>query len=142
MSERVSAVRRKSSVPISVSIASDKTNGKPPHPTENLFVRGQTIDLSESGIGFVVSAIRIKEYYLVGEDRTLLAELDLPGGKIQMQVVGRRYEQADIHSSVGQFFIGAQITQMTEHDREVYESFLQHSAKAANKVLQLKTGEG
>lgn len=142
MSERSAAVRRRLSVPISVSIEPEKTtSGKLlRHPTENLFVRGETIDLSETGIAFAVSAIRIKEYYLVGEERPLIADLDLPGGRIQMRIIGRRYEQTTAHSSVGQFLIGASISQMTETDREIYKDFLLHGGKAEGKLLQLKTG--
>ena len=141
MSERSAAARRRLSVPISVSFEPDKTTGSLRHPTENLFVRGETIDLSETGLAFVVSAIRIKEYYLVGEGRPLLAELDLPGGKVQMRIIGTRYEQTVIHSSIGQFLIGAKIVQMTATEREIYEDFLSQGGKTEGKVLQLKTGE-
>ena len=109
---------------------------------EPLSIRGETKDLSKTGIAFIVSAIRIKEYYLVGENRPLNAEIDLPDGtKIKMQVVGQRYEQVNIHDSVSEYFIGAKITQMNETEREIYEDFLKNGAKSKAGVLQLKTDQ-
>lgn len=141
VSKRVVAPRREFSVPISVSIGSDKSTGRLNMPAEKLTIRGETVDMSKTGIGFLVSAIRIKEYYLVGEDRTLFVELDLPNGRVKMQVVGRRYEHDDIHSSGAQFLIGASISNMTTENREAYEEFLRLGGKAKGKILQLKTDQ-
>ncbi|HSK73790.1 MAG TPA: PilZ domain-containing protein [Pyrinomonadaceae bacterium] len=142
VSKRVVAPRREFSVPISVSIESDKHTGRLNMPAEKLTIRGETVDMSKTGIGFLVSAIRIKEYYLVGEDRTLFVELDLPNGRVKMQVVGRRYEHNDdIHSSGAQFLIGASISNITTENREAYEEFLRLGGKAKGKILQLKTDQ-
>lgn len=110
-------------------------------PIAEFSIRGETKDMSKTGIAFVVSAIRIKEYYLVGEDRRLKAEVDLPNGKIEAQIIGTRYEQVGIHNSVSEFLIGAKILKMDEADREVYEDFLRLGGKAPKKsgVLQLNT---
>lgn len=142
VSKRVVAPRREFSVPISISIESGRNTGKLLMPTEKLSIRGETVDLSKTGIGFLVSSIRIKEYYLVGEDRPLIAELDLPNGRVKMQVVGRRYEHNDeIHSSGAQFLIGASIYGMTAENREAYEEFLRLGGKVKGKILQLKTDQ-
>ncbi len=103
-------------------------------------IRGETKDLSKTGIAFIVPSIRIREYYLVGASRPLNVEVDLPNGKIRMQMVGMRYEQIGIHDSVSDFLVGAKITKMDKADREVFEDFLQ-LGKMAKKggVLQLKT---
>lgn len=128
--------RRAMNVPICISIEPSRNTGKLIYPQERLSIRGETVDLSRSGISFNLSSIRIKEYYLVGEDRELKAELDLPNGKVQMKVIGRRYKQNDLHSSDSLFFIGASIVQMVAEDREIYEEFLQHKVKS--KILELK----
>jgi hypothetical protein len=119
------APRRKHQVPVKVWYEPEKSNGRLKQSTENLFMSGETHDLSTSGIGFLVSSIRIKENYLVGENRVLNAEIDLPGAKVRMQIIGRRYEQVGIHVSSSRYLIGASICQIQEADREVYEHFLQ-----------------
>ncbi len=91
----------------------------------NLCVRGETKDLSNTGVAFIVPSIRLREYYLVGENRVLEAELNLPDGKVKMQIIGERYEQlSDEHSSTTSYLIGARIAEMSCGDRDVYEQFL------------------
>lgn len=110
-------------------------------PIENLSILGETKDLSATGIAFIVSSIRLKEHYLVGEGRTLNAELDLPGGKIRMQVIGQRHEQFGEHISTARFLIGAKITKMSEQDREAYEDFLRYGKKHLKQSLALNIDE-
>ncbi|MGI8810915.1 MAG: hypothetical protein ACR2IH_00105 [Pyrinomonadaceae bacterium] len=105
-----------------------------------VFIIGETYDLSGSGIAFIVSSIRVKEHYLVGQDRTLVAELDLPGGAVVMRVVGKRYERVGVHLSMEKYLIGAEIVDMTDDDREAYDCFLKHggvSAKSATAALEM-----
>lgn len=143
VTKQIVAQRKELHLPIKISIAPDRMtgrlNGTSPEPFS---IRGETKDLSKTGIAFVVSAIRIKEYYLVGENRTLTAEIDLPDGtKVKMNVIGQRYEQINIHDSVSEYLIGTKISQMNETDREVYEDFLKNGAKSKAGILQLKTDQ-
>lgn len=126
IAERMVAPRRKHQVPVKVWFEPEKGSGRLKQSTENLYISGETHDLSSSGIGFLVSSIRIKEFYLVGENRVLNAEIDLPGAKVRMKIIGQRYEQVGIHISTSRYLIGASICQIEEADREVYEHFLQH----------------
>ena len=141
VSKRAVAPRREVSVPVKIGIEPERVTGALRMPPKTLILRGETRDLSKTGISLVLSAIRIDNAYLVGEGRELNAELDLPGGKITMKIVGQRYEQTGIHSSVAQFLIGARIVKMDEHDREIYEDFLRRGANNKGKILQLKTKE-
>ncbi len=111
-------------------------------PVENLVITGETKDMSRSGVGFIVSAIRIHENYLVGGGRILNAELDLPGGKIQMQIVGMRYEEVGQHISTARFLVGAKITQMSDENREIYEYFLRHGNKRKKGSFALGIDKG
>ena len=143
VTKQIVAPRKESHLPIKISITPDRPtarlNGA---AAESFAVRGETKDLSKTGIAFIVSAIRIREYYLVGENRTLNAEIELPDGtKIKMNLIGRRYEQINIHDSVSEYFIGASISQMNETEREIYEDFLKNGAKSKAGVLQLKTDQ-
>jgi c-di-GMP-binding flagellar brake protein YcgR len=120
------APRRKHQVPVKIWFEPEKNTGKLKNSTENLFMSGETADISATGIGFLVSSIRIKENYLVGQNRVLNAELDLSGAKVRMKIIGHRYEQVGIHISTSLYLIGASICQMEEADREVYQHFIQH----------------
>jgi len=129
ITERVISPRKAFEVPIKIWFQPDKNTGKLKMPVENLVITGETKDLSRSGIGFVVAAIRIQENYLVGEGRVLNAELDLPDGKVQMQIVGTRYEQVGQHISTARFLVGAKITEMTKENHEAYEHFLRYGKR-------------
>jgi hypothetical protein len=98
-------------------------------PCDESFLAGETVDLSATGIGFLVSAIRMKEKYLVGQERPLNVELNLAGKKVRMQVMGRRYEAIGIHSSSERYLIGAEIVEMADNDRRSYEHFLENGKK-------------
>ena len=132
MAERVVAVRYKHSVPIKLSFEPNGNAGKLDAPPKLVFVTGVTYDLSSSGIAFIVSSIRVKESYLVGENRSLNVELDFPNGKVSMKVVGRRYEQVGEHISTARYLIGASIEEMSDENREAYKDFLRYASKNRN----------
>jgi len=146
MSERIVPARYKFAVPVKVWFEPDEKTGKlkmSPLTAENLFVWGETQDLSRSGIAFVVPSIRIKENYLVGGGRALVAELDLPNGRTQMRIFGKRYEQVGEHLSVSRYLIGASIEQMSPENLEIYEYFLKHGKGAkANGGLEFGIDKG
>lgn len=128
ITERVHSARHDGEFPISIAFEPNHKTGRLSAPLENLSVKGVSRDLSESGIAFVVPSIRLKENYLVGENSTLCADLDLPNGRIRMIVAGQRYEQlSDEHTSTTKYLIGARIVSMTDADREIYEYFLHNS---------------
>lgn len=139
--KRVVSSRRDCSFPIKVWLEPDRRTGKLAFPLENLSALGETKDLSVSGIGFIVSSIRLKEHYLVGEDRILNVEIDLPNGKVRMQIIGQRYEQVGQHISTARFLIGAKIVKMSEENREVYEHFLRYGDKFKKGNLALGIDE-
>ena len=142
VTKQIVAQRKELHLPIKISITPDRPTGRLNGASESFSIRGETKDFSKTGISFTVSAIRIKEYYLVNEGRTLNAEIDLPDGtKIKMQIVAQRYEQVNIHDSISEYFIGARITQMAQNEREVYEEYLKIGAKSKAGILQLKTDQ-
>ena len=127
--ERRASVRKKYELPVKVCFAPEKNPNNVTRTCEDLFLSGATVDLSETGIAFVVSSIRIKEKYLVGQERVLNVELDLAGKRICMQVLGKRYERVGIHASTEQYLVGATITDMSADDRQKYEYFLKNGKK-------------
>lgn len=142
LTKRVVSVRHNYEVPIKIWLEPDRNTGKLQMPIQHLSISGETKDLSKTGIAFIVSAIRLREYYLVGEGRTLNAELDLPEGKIQFQIVGQRYEQVGQHLSESKFLIGATIIKISEHDREIYEHFLRNGKKRKKESFALGIDKG
>jgi len=142
INERVVSPRKRFEVPIKIWFEPNRNTGRLKMPPEGLVITGETKDMSRTGIAFIVSAIRIQENYLVGEGRTLNAELDLPGGKVQMQIVGRRYEQVGEHISTARFLIGANITQIDKENQEAYEYFLRHGNKRTKGSLTLGIDKG
>ena len=138
--ERSHAVRVKCSVPLKVTFEPVKSTAKLPSSPMPVFMTGETYDLSGSGIAFVVSSIRVMENYLVGQERVLVAELDLPGGKIQMKVLGRRYEQVGVHLSTEKYLVGAEIIDISDADREAYEHFLKYGRTCTKAAAQMQLG--
>ena len=102
-----------------------------PHNQEiakNMAMPGETVDLSRTGIAFLVSSIRDKERYLVGQERKLNVEIDLPSGKVTMQVVGRRYEKVGVHLSMEKFLVGAHIVRLESESNAAFDHFLRNGA--------------
>ena len=127
--ERRASVRKKFQVPVKVCFAPEDNPHNLTRSCDESFLSGETVDLSESGIAFVVSSIRIKEKYLVGQERLLNVEMELAGKKVQMRVLGKRYERDGIHASTERYLVGAAITDMSPEDRQRYEYFLRNGKK-------------
>jgi hypothetical protein len=123
---RLSPSRFNHRVPVTITIEPDRITGSLTTRQSGLSVKGETKDMSESGLAFVVPCIRLREHYLAGEGKLLTAQLDLPNGKISVQIVGQRYEQIDIHSSNGSYLIGAKIVHIGAVEREIYLEFLRY----------------
>jgi len=96
---------------------------------DGIYMSGETVDLSKTGVAFMVPQIRIKENYLVGHERVLNVEIDLPGGKVRMRVLGRRYEREGVHLTNERYMVGAEIVEMSKQDRESYHQFLRYGGK-------------
>lgn len=126
---KISPSRRDLHVPIRISFVPENNTGRLTTKREILSIKGETKDLSATGIAFLVDSIRLREYYLVGENRILDAELELPNGTITVKVLGQRYEQIGEHLSVCKYLIGATIESMTPMDRDIYDEYLRRGGK-------------
>ena len=126
LSEKMVPQRRRHTAPIKVWFDADTKGERAQEAARAACILGETIDLSRNGIAFSAPFIRIKEKYLVIQDRILNAEIDLPGGKVYLRLLGKRYEKVGIHSSQERFLVGAAIHSLTGTDKEIYESFLKN----------------
>jgi hypothetical protein len=131
---RIAPSRRAIKLPIKITVEPDRNTGKLSMKNESLSVRGETEDLSLTGLAFCVDSIRLREHYLVGEGRILNAEIDLPSGKVKMQIIGQRYEQIGEHLSITKYLIGATIANMTTEERRIYEEYLRLGNKVKNNT--------
>ncbi|MGI8468488.1 MAG: PilZ domain-containing protein [Pyrinomonadaceae bacterium] len=133
---RRNAPRRKFCVPVTIIIPPEKNLNANLLKRETLLMQGETKDLSEDGIAFYVSSIRLREHYLVGEERPLIAELDLPEGQVKMKIVGVRYERENGNSAGLKYLIGARISEMPAPEREIYNRFLRRKNGWKKDIIQ------
>lgn len=78
---------------------------------------GHTSDISTTGMGLIVPAIRIGEHYLVGEERRLHLKMEMPSGPVEMNVSPVRYESLEEDEHETGYIIGVRITDINEPDR-------------------------
>jgi len=127
--QRRSSLRTKFQAPVKVCFAPEKNPHNITASCEEVFLSGETVDVSETGIAFIVASIRMKEKYLVGQERLLKVEIDVGGKKIHMKVLGVRYERVGIHDSTERYLVGAAITEMSPEDRQRYDYVLKNGKK-------------
>ena len=88
------------------------------------YLEGDTCDLSASGLGLVVPAIRIKDRYLTAPEHTLHLMLELPAAQIEMRVAPVRYERLEREGAASSYLIGVRIVEMSDASRAVFEEYL------------------
>lgn len=140
LSERMVSSRRHHKAPVKIWFEPDLNTERENDAARSSSILGETVDISRTGIGFVVPSIRVKEKYLVGHERNLNVEIDLPTGKVFMRVIGRRYEKVGVHISTERFLVGAHIIDLSGTNREIYETFLRYGnrrVKGAAATLEL-----
>ncbi len=141
VTKRAITRRKDFSVPVRITFEVDSVSGKLNPKMRDLSIHGVTADLSQTGIGFIVPFIRLDEFYLVGEGRLLKAEMALPKGKIDLFVLGTRYEQMGTDVADVKYLVGAEIVSMSSHDRELYQDFILQT-KGQGGSLELGVDQG
>ena len=91
-------------------------------------VNGHTRNISETGLGLVVPAIRKGDHHLAARNRRLLIVLELPTGPIRVQAAPVRYER--LRSNTG-YLVGARIISMSDGDRLRFLRYLQRLSRGA-----------
>lgn len=88
-------------------------------------VAGHTVNISAEGLAVLLHAQNIDEQYLSGAEGSMAIELDLPNGlSLEIQATPVRYEKLEEG-----YLIGAQISEMSERDRELFEEYLRELAE-------------
>lgn len=140
LSEHLVSSRRRHTAPIKIWFDPEANTERALEAARSACILGETIDMSSTGIGFLVPVIRLKEKYLVGHERTLNVEIDLPAGKVYMRVVGRRYEKVGIHVSMERFLVGAHIVSLQGGDKDTYEAYLANGGGLKTSAASLELG--
>ena len=120
--DRRHATRKKVRLGFTLSLVAPavKLNGSRP----GAGLKGHTIDVSMKGIALVVPTILLGEHHLIGENRKIKVQLELPQGPVEMQVLPIRYESLEEHKTETGYLIGAKIVEMTETDRERFAEYV------------------
>ena len=127
--DRRHARRKSAKLAFMLSLAGPaiKLNGSRP----GAFLKGHTLDVSENGIALVVPAILLGEHHLIGENRKLNVQLELPQGMVEMKVAPIRYESLEEHKTETGYLIGAKIVEMSDPDRARFIEFVNGIVDAA-----------
>ena len=134
------SARRRYTAPIKVWFDADVNSERSRETAMKACIWGETVDLSRTGFQFVATSIRVNEKYLVGQERNLNIEIDLPNGKVRLHAVGRRYKKVGQHVSTERFSIGAQITGFVDGDEKRYIDFLTNGRRARKVAGKLELG--
>lgn len=134
LSERMVSSRRSHRAPLKVWFDPEMNTEHSREAARSACILGETVDISRTGIGFIVPSIRVKEKYLVGHDRNLNVEIDLPTGKVFMRVIGRRYEKVGVHISTERFLVGAHILSLSGADKENYDTYLANGNRGVKRA--------
>lgn len=140
VSERLVSSRRRYAAPLRVWFEPEINSPHHQEIAKNAAIHGETVDLSRTGVAFLVSSIRVNEKYLVGQDRKLNIEIDLPSGKVNMQLFGRRYEKVGLHVSMEKFLVGAHIVRIDSESNAVYDHFLRNGTRGFKPSVGLELG--
>ena len=132
-SNLLSAPRRKSSFPVTVSLEIHTGCGKLNNPPHKLTVSGVTTDFSRDDINFVLPVIRLGEHYLAGGAQKLILEIETPERLLRIKAVARRYESLERRDSANRYLIEAQIGEMSEADAEFFEHLIKHGTGVASE---------
>ncbi len=120
--DRREVKRHKVRLAFGISIASSAQSLKGSRRT--ISMDGHTLDLSANGMALIVPAITLGEHHLVGENRALSVQLELPSGPVVMHVMPVRYERLEEHTSEFGYLLAVKIVGTTESDRTTYTEYV------------------
>lgn len=88
-------------------------------------LEGRTVDLSESGLGLLVTAALEGHADVISHGvSTLRVTLALPTGRVEMKAITARYVHVKHLGEADVYFIGARIAEVDEIDRSRYQGYL------------------
>jgi hypothetical protein len=98
-------------------------------PRERL--EGRTRDLSESGIGLLVTSIYLGYACVLDEGRMLELSIELPETTVRVTATTAHYLRTGEGDAEGSYVVGLRILSMSEADRAAFLAFLDALASAS-----------
>lgn len=127
---------RKINLPISITVQPFKgetirnlETGKLVSVAATPTLKTTTLHIGKETISFIVPQIRFNDTNLAGEGRVLDVEIELPNGKVKLEVIGEHYERFGKRTSLAQYLIEAKIVYINPLEEEVYKNYLRHGEK-------------
>jgi hypothetical protein len=120
--DRRRAPRYNVRVSFSISILDETADDKNRQPPLTLV--GRTRNVSASGLALIVPSLSLGTGHLDDGNSTLQLILDLPGGRVEVQVTPVRSHPLDGADGEGGYFIGVKITHLSEDALARYTGFL------------------
>ena len=120
--ERRAATRHEISLSSSVLItaSSGSADAKEPY----LFLQGQLLDVSRSGLALIISTDDMRELQMLGSDPLLRLLLPLPTKAIELEASPVRFEHQEDENAEVSVLMGAHITNMSSRDRILFMKFI------------------
>jgi hypothetical protein len=122
-SERRAAPRRRINLEFRVLLIATKMSAAGEEQTLPLI--GYTRDISESGLGLIVSTQSMNVLYGLGQSYTLHLVLTLHVGSVELEMTPVRYQHINEGGSATHLLIGAQITKMSDEDHVKFVEYLE-----------------
>src|SRR3954469_1286256 len=91
---------------------------------QTLPLMGYTRDISESGIGLIVSAKCVNVLHGMGQSYTLQLVLTLPVGAVELEIAPVRYQHVNGREAGSRILIGANIIRMSDEGRLKFAEYL------------------
>jgi len=128
--DRRSLPRMSVRLPFSLTIQGEGAGNGRKHES----IDGYTMDISATGLGLIVRAVRIDGYYIFADGRPLKIVLNLPEKPMTMLVTPARCERLDDSGDV--YVVGVRIVAINDQDRQQY---LQYLARGLARKLRRPT---
>lgn len=109
--ERRRAPRYRVRLEVTVALL-DERSAAPPT------VAGHTLDISSSGLGLLLPAIRLGGRYLAGEGQTLRVTLRLPDTHVRLYATAVRYERLEAEDAQGRYLVGLRLAETDTDDAD------------------------
>ena len=123
ISERRTSPRRRINLEFRVLLIATKMSAAGEEQT--LPLMGYTRDISESGLGLIVSTKSMNVLHGLGQNYTLHLVLTLHMGSVELEMTPVRYQHINEGGSATHLLIGAQITKMSDADHVKFVEYLE-----------------
>src|SRR5437868_10979018 len=121
------AHRRRAQFPVRINFREAGQAASKQNFGAGLTLVGRTRDISETGVGIIVSASKIK-HYLSRKDCRIDLVIELPGGSVRAESVLARFQPLEEGGIIKGYFMGVCFTKVSDEDHARIARFATTSA--------------